>query len=58
MVENLDDIGNNSRITNAHLRDLLQAEAKNIHMEDIMLASSFLREDAKYMPVNPQYTIL
>ena len=27
-----------------------KSEAKNIHMKDIMLASSFLREDAKYMP--------
>ena len=52
MIENLDDIGDNSRITKTHLRDLLKVEAKNIHMEDIMLASSFLREDAKYMPAS------
>src|ERR1039458_3900284 len=52
MIENLNDIGDNSRITKNHLRDLLKAEAKNIHMENIMLASSFLREDAKYMPVS------
>ena len=50
MIENLDYLDHNSRITKNHLRDLLKAEAKNIHMEDIMLASSFLREDAKYMP--------
>ena len=52
MIENLDDLDNNSRITKNHLRDMLKAEAKNIHMEDIMLASSFLREDAKYMPAS------
>ena len=38
------------KITRNHLRDIVKAEAKNIHMNDIMLASSFLREDAKYMP--------
>ncbi len=53
MIENLDDLDRNSRITKNHLRDMLKAEAKNIHMDDIMLASSFLREDAKYMP--PSY---
>jgi uncharacterized protein (UPF0305 family) len=50
MIENLDYLNHNSMITKNHLRDLLKAEAKNVHMEDIMLASSFLREDAKYMP--------
>ena len=52
MIENLDDIVNDSTITKNYLRDLLKNEAKNIHMEDIMLASSFLREDAKYMPAS------
>jgi uncharacterized protein (UPF0305 family) len=52
MIENLDDLDNNSRITKNHLRDMLKADAKNIHMKDIMLASSFLREDAKYMPAS------
>jgi hypothetical protein len=33
MIENLDDLDNNSRITKNHLRDMLKAEAKNIHME-------------------------
>jgi uncharacterized protein (UPF0305 family) len=52
MIKNLDDLDDNSRITKNHLRDMLKAEAKNIHMDDIMLASSFLREDAKYMPAS------
>ena len=51
MIENLDD-DCDSRITKNHLRDLIKSEAKNVHMEDIMLASSFLREDSKYMPAS------
>ena len=39
-------------ITRNHLRDLVKSEAKNLHMKDIMLAASFLREDAKYMPAS------
>ncbi len=38
------------KLTRNQLRDIVKAEAKNIHMKDIMLAASFLREDAKYMP--------
>ena len=52
MIENLDDLDSNSKISKNLLRDLIKAEAKNVHMEDIMLASSFLREDSKYMPVS------
>ncbi len=42
----------NKKITKNHLRDLVKSEAQNLHMNDIMLASTFLREDAKYMPVS------
>jgi uncharacterized protein (UPF0305 family) len=42
----------NRIITRNHLRDLIKSEAKNLHMKDIMLAASFLREDAKYMPAS------
>ncbi len=52
MIENLDDLNSNSKISKNLLRDLIKAEAKNVHMEDIMLASSFLREDSKYMPAS------
>ncbi len=38
------------KLTRNQLRDIVKAEAKNIHMKDIMLAAAFLREDAKYMP--------
>jgi uncharacterized protein (UPF0305 family) len=37
------------KLTKNQLRDIIKAEAKNIHMKDIMLAASFLSEDAKYM---------
>ena len=38
------------KLSRNQLRDIVKAEAKNIHMKDIMLAAAFLREDAKYMP--------
>lgn len=52
MIKNLKELDVESVISKNHLRDLLKSEAKNIHMNDIMLASSFLREDAKYMPAS------
>jgi len=45
----LEELDVNEKITKNHLRDIVKFEAQNIHMKDIMLASSFLREDAKYM---------
>ncbi len=50
MTEELKDLDSNTVVTRNHLRDVLKFEAKNLHVKDIMLASSFLREDAKYMP--------
>ncbi|MFY9638178.1 MAG: DUF2115 domain-containing protein [Methanobacterium sp.] len=50
MIERLEDLNINMKINKNHLRDVVKYEAKNIHMKDIMLAASFLREDAKYMP--------
>ncbi len=52
MKERLEDLDTNMKITKNHLRDVVKFEAKNIHMKDIMLAASFLREDAKYMPLS------
>jgi uncharacterized protein (UPF0305 family) len=52
MIKNLKNLDDGTKISKNHLRDLLKAEANNIHMNDIMLASSFLREDAKYMPAS------
>jgi uncharacterized protein (UPF0305 family) len=50
MDERLEYLDLTKNITRNHLRDVVKYEAKNLHMKDIMLASSFLREDAKYMP--------
>jgi uncharacterized protein (UPF0305 family) len=47
-----EDLDLDKIITRNHLRDLVKYEAKNLHMKDIMLAASFLREDAKYMPAS------
>jgi Uncharacterized protein conserved in archaea len=47
-----EDLDVNRKLTRNHLRDLVKSEAKNLHMKDIMLAASFLREDAKYMPAS------
>jgi uncharacterized protein (UPF0305 family) len=52
MAKRLIDLDLNRTVTRNHLRDLLKADAKNLHMKDIMLAASFLREDAKYMPAS------
>ena len=52
MKERLEDLDINMKITKNHLRDVVKFEAKNLHMKDIMLAASFLREDAKYMPLS------
>ena len=52
MIKRLEDLNVNMKITKNHLRDVVKYEAKNIHIKDIMLASSFLREDAKYMPIS------
>ena len=48
----LEEIDVNEKINKNQLRDLVKSEAQNLHMKDIMLASSFLREDAKYMPAS------
>ena len=48
MKERLEDLDTNMKITKNHLRDVVKFEAKNIHMKDIMLAASFLREGATY----------
>ena len=52
MKEGLKGLDPDMLMTWNHLRDLVKVEAKNLHMKDIMLAASFLREDAKYMPTS------
>ena len=50
MIQSINEIDLDLRISKNHLRDVIKAEASNIHIKDIMLAASYLREDAKYMP--------
>lgn len=52
MIQSIKDIDLNCSMSKNHLRDVIKAEAGNVHIKDIMLASSFLREDAKYMPIS------
>jgi uncharacterized protein (UPF0305 family) len=52
MEDWVEELDVKEKITKNHLRDLVKSEAKNIHMKDIMLAASFLREDAKFMPAS------
>jgi uncharacterized protein (UPF0305 family) len=47
-----EDLDVNKKLTRNHLRDLVKSDAKNLHMKDIMLGASFLREDAKFMPAS------
>jgi uncharacterized protein (UPF0305 family) len=49
-MESLEGLDLKINLSKNLLRDILKVEANNMHMKDIMLASSFLREDAKYMP--------
>jgi len=49
MAENIEDIDFSKKISKMELLDVLKKEASRIHMHDIMLASTYIQEDAKYM---------
>jgi len=49
MAEKLDELDFSREISKNELLDVLKKEASNIHMHDIMMASAFIHEDAKYM---------
>lgn len=49
MVENMEELDFSKKIKKSELRDVLKREASKIHMHDIMIASAFIHEDAKYM---------
>ncbi|HML04735.1 MAG TPA: DUF2115 domain-containing protein [Methanobacterium sp.] len=49
MAENIEDIDFSKKISKMELLDVLKKEASRIHMHDIMLASAYIQEDAKYM---------
>ena len=49
MAETLEELDFSKKISKNELLSILKKEASKIHMHDIMLASSYIREDAKYM---------
>jgi uncharacterized protein (UPF0305 family) len=49
LVENIEDLDFSKKISKNELLDILKKEALKVHMNDIMLASAFIQEDAKYM---------
>lgn len=50
MVEKLDDLNFNNEISKKKLLRVLKNEARHTHIQEIMKASHFLREDARFMP--------
>ncbi len=50
IMQSINELDLDLKMSKNHLRDVIKAEASNIHIKDIMLAASYLREDAKYMP--------
>jgi len=50
MVEKLEELNFKEKITKNELLKVLKKEARSIHIQDIMRASNFLREDAQFMP--------
>lgn len=49
MIENIEDIDFSKKISKKELLNVLKKEASKIHMHDIMLASAYIQEDAKYI---------
>lgn len=49
MAESIDDLDFSKKISKNELLEVLKKESSRIHMQDIMLASAYIQEDAKYM---------
>jgi len=49
MIDKIEELDFSRQISKNELLSVLKKEASNIHMHDIMLASAFIQEDAKYM---------
>lgn len=49
MADTIKDLDLSKKISKNELLDVLKKEASKIHMQDIMLATAFIQEDAKYM---------
>lgn len=50
MIDEIEELDFSKKISKNELLGILKNEASMIHMHDIMLASVFIQEDAKYMP--------
>jgi uncharacterized protein (UPF0305 family) len=50
MAKSIEELDLTVKLSRNELKDVVKSEAKNIHIKDIMLAASFLRDDAQYMP--------
>lgn len=50
MAGKLNDLNFEHELTKNELLKVLKNEARSIHIQDIMKASNFLRDDAKFMP--------
>ncbi len=49
MTETIEELAFSKEISKNELLHVLKKEASRIHMHDIMLASAYIQEDAKYM---------
>ncbi|MGF7118842.1 DUF2115 domain-containing protein [Methanobacterium oryzae] len=49
MIDKIEDLDFSGKISKNELLNVLKKEASKIHMHDIMLASAYIQEDAKYM---------
>lgn len=49
MIDKIEELDFSRKISKNELLSVLKKEASKIHMHDIMLASAFIQEDAKYM---------
>ncbi len=49
MAETIEELDFSRKISKNMLLNVLKKEASKIHMHDIMLASAYIQEDAKYM---------
>ena len=49
MIDKIEDLDFSRKISKNELLSVLKREASKIHMHDIMLASAYIQEDAKYM---------
>jgi len=50
LPQTIEELNLNLELSKKELMDVIKKEARNLHMQDIMLATGFLTEDAKYMP--------